>query len=198
MQKRAQVHNLLDLYVEEHEVVLEKSLLKLAGHLEDVGKILVSALKSGHKVLVFGNGGSATQASHFAGELVGRFSGTPRVPLPALALSCDPGVVTCVGNDFGFGALFERQIEALAKPGDIALALTTSGKSENVRRGLQMARKKRAITVALTGEAGVAGMKPNYLLEVRSRSTNHIQEVHIVFLHMWCIYIDKAFMRKRP
>jgi D-sedoheptulose 7-phosphate isomerase len=188
--------NWLDEYVEDHEVVLERSFLKLADRVERVGKVLVSALKTGHKVMVFGNGGSATQASHFAGELMGRFSKTPRVPLPAVALSSDPGIVTCVGNDFGYGALFERQIEALAKPGDIALALTTSGRSENVLRGLTMARKKRATTVALTGDAGLAGAKAEYLLDVRSASTNHIQEVHLVFLHAWCICIDKEFVRK--
>src|ERR1700733_9938769 len=185
------VRDLLDEYVREHELVVEESFEKLDSSLTEVGEALVSALKAGHKVLAFGNGGSATEASHFAGELMGRFSKTPRRPLAAVALASDPGIVTCIGNDFGYDAVFERQIAALGKPGDIALALTTSGKSENVLRGLAMARRKRATTVALAGAAGLARVKPDYLLNVPSTSTNHIQEVHILFLHWWCSYIDK-------
>jgi D-sedoheptulose 7-phosphate isomerase len=183
----------LDEYEQGHSLVVKKSFLEFGERVEEVGKVLASALRAGQKVLVFGNGGSATQASHFAGELMGRFSRAPRRPLAAVALASDPGTVTCIGNDFGYAALFERQIEALAEPGDIALGLTTSGKSQNVLRGLAMARRKRATTVALSGAAGLAGVKPDYLLDVPSTSTNHIQEVHLIFLHLWCAYIDKAF-----
>jgi D-sedoheptulose 7-phosphate isomerase len=198
MKKRSErVHDGLAEYQREHTLAMKKSFLKLGDRVEEVGNVLVGALKSRHKVLIFGNGGSATQASHFAGELMGRFSKTPRLPLAAVALASDPGIVTCIGNDFGYDALFERQIEALARPGDVALALTTSGRSENVLRGLAAARRKRATTVALTGEAGLAGAKPDYLLDVSSGSTSYIQEVHIIFLHLWCVRIDKAF-RSRP
>jgi len=198
MKRRAEpARNWLEEYSREHHLAVEKSFLTLEERVEEVGRVLASALQSRHKVLVFGNGGSATQASHFAGELMGRFSKTPRVPLPAVALASDPGIVTCVGNDFGYGALFERQIEALANPGDIALALTTSGKSENVLRGLASARRQRATTVALAGEAGLAGAKVDYLLDVPSTSKHHIQEIHIIFLHLWCVQIDKAF-RSQP
>jgi len=193
MKKRREAErDLLREYEREHSFAVRESFLELGDRAQEVGQVLASALRAGHKVLVFGNGGSATQASHFAAELMGRFSKTPRRPLAAVALASDPGIVTCIGNDFGYDAVFERQIAALAKPGDIALALTASGKSENVLRGLAMARRKRATTVALAGAAGLAGVKPDYLLNVPSTSTNHIQEVHILFLHLWCSYIDKA------
>src|SRR5579863_2652386 len=179
-------------YFHEHQLVVDQSLAELCQPLMAVGDVLVEALGAGHKVLTFGNGGSATQASHFAGELVGRFLKN-RGPLPAVTLSSDPGVVTCIGNDFGYGALFERQVEALAQPGDVAFGFTTSGKSENVQRGLAMARQKAAVTVALTGSAGLSRGKADYLLDIPSASTSSIQEVHLMFLHVWCIYVDQAF-----
>lgn len=182
-------------YFHEHQLVVDQSLAELCQPLMAVGELLVEALEAGHKVLAFGNGGSATQASHFAGELVGRFAKN-RKPLPAVALSSDPGIVTCIGNDFGYGALFERQVEALAQPGDVAFGFTTSGKSENVQRGLAMARQKQAITVALTGSAGLSQGKPDHLLDVPSTSTAWIQEVHLMFLHAWCIYVEQAFEQK--
>src|ERR1700733_6591129 len=125
------VRDLLDEYVREPDLVVEESFEKLDSSLTEVGEALVSALKAGHKVLAFGNGGSAAEASHFAAELMGRFSKTPRRSLPAIALGCDPGIVTCIANDFGYEALFERQVHALAEPGDIVFGFTTSGRSEN-------------------------------------------------------------------
>jgi D-sedoheptulose 7-phosphate isomerase len=192
------VQDSFDEYPRDRHFAVKNSFLKLLGRAQEVGRLLASTLQARHKVLVFGNGESATQASQFAGELLARFSKMPRVPVPALALASDPGIVTCIANDFGSGALFERQIEALAEPGDIALALTTSGTSENVLRGLSMARRKRASTVALTGKSGLAGGKVDYLLDVPSRSTHHIQEVHIMFLHLWCVHIDRMFCSHRP
>ncbi len=156
-------------------------------------EVLINALAHDKKLVVFGNGGSSTQASHLAGELVGRFSKAPRRPLPAIALGADSGVVTCIGNDFGYESLFERQIEGLAQPGDVAIGFTTSGKSENVRRGLAMATNKRAISIALTGAAGLEGDIAQYVLQVPSNATAYIQEVHLMILHMWCVCVDAAF-----
>lgn len=180
-------------YFQEHQRVVEKSLVELSERAHRVGIELGQALRKGRKVLVFGNGGSAAEASHFAGELMGRFQKAPRIPLPAVALGSDPAIVTSIGNDFGYGALFERQLEALVKPGDVALALTTSGRSENVVRGIAVAKRKKAITVALTGFQGFLGVKPNYVLKVPSSSTSHIQEVHLALLHLWCLYVEDAF-----
>src|SRR5215217_7800189 len=117
-----------------HQKVVEQSVKPLQDQAEIVARVLVDALREGHKVLAFGNGGSATQASHLVGELLGRFSAT-RQPFPAVVLSSDPGTVTCIANDFGYDALFERQAQALAEAGDVAVGFTTSGRSVNVRRG---------------------------------------------------------------
>jgi len=149
------------------------------------------AFTSGNKVLLFGNGGSATQASHMVGELLGRYKDTRR-PIAAIALGSDPGSVTCIANDFGYEALFERQVEALAAPRDVAIGLTTSGKSENVLRGLEAAKKRGATTIALCGSAGLARGGADHVVCVPSDITAHIQEVHLMLLHVWCVAIDAA------
>ncbi len=165
---------------------------ELARESEAAGKALVDALRAGCKVLTFGNGGSATQASHFAGELIGRFLKTRR-PLPALALVSDAGSVTCIANDFGYEAVFERQVEALTQTGDVAVGLTTSGKSANVCRALTAARVRGAVTMALTGSAGLVGTTADHVLRVPSNVTAHVQEVHLMLIHAWCVAIDEAF-----
>ena len=152
---------------------------------------IIASLKRGGKVLAFGNGGSATQASHLVEELIGRFKETRR-PLPAVSLVSDSGVVTCIANDFGYGALFERQLEALAAKGDVAVGITTSGKSENVLRGFSAAKKKGAVTIALCGVNGVQEFGADHVLAVPSDNGAHIQEVHLMLLHVWCMAVDAA------
>ena len=137
----------------EHQKVIAACMASLQPSSDAAADAIVSALGRGGKVLAFGNGGSATQASHLVEELIGRFKETRR-PLPAISLVGDSGVLTCIANDFGYGALFERQVEALASMGDVAIGITTSGKSENVLRGLKMAKEKGATTIALCGAAG--------------------------------------------
>lgn len=159
-----------------------------------VARALVEALGAGHKVIAFGNGGSAAQASHLVGELLGRFKMT-RQPFPAVALASDSGTVTCITNDFGYEVLFERQVEALTQKGDIAFGFTTSGRSENVKRGLAKARARGAVTVAVTGAAGIIGGEADHVLAVPSDVTAHIQEVHLMLLHVWCIYVDEKLGR---
>src|SRR5215212_4860640 len=148
--------SLFDEHFASHQRVVEQSVKPLQEQAEIVARVLVEALREGHKVLAFGNGGSATQASHLVGELLGRFAAT-RQPFPAIALASDAGTVTCIANDFGYDVLFERQVQALACTGDVALGYTTSGRSENVRRGLAKARERGAVTVAVTGSAGLVG-----------------------------------------
>lgn len=179
-------------YFKAHQAVVDASMEELAAASEAVSRALVSALSTGCKVICFGNGGSATQASHMAQELTGRFS-RMRIPLPALSLAADAGTVTCISNDFGYEALFERQVEAFAQTGDVALALTTSGKSPNVIRGIKAAKARGAVTIALTGKAGLSGASADHLLAVPSDVTAHIQEVHLMLLHFWCMEIDRAF-----
>jgi D-sedoheptulose 7-phosphate isomerase len=175
-------------HFENHRQTIERSLPALKEPIHTTGAILIEALKAGRKVLVFGNGGSASQASHLAGELIGRYSRT-RKPYPAVALVGDSGVLTCIANDFGYDALFERQIEALAVKGDIAIGFSTSGKSPNVLAGLRAARKQGAVTIALTGAAGLAG-EADHVLAVPSKTTAHIQEVHLMVLHLWCEMLE--------
>ncbi len=171
---------------------MEASAAALADEATRAADALVEAIRGGKKILCFGNGGSATQASHMAGELIGRYKETRR-PYAALALGGDVGSVTCIANDFGYGALFERQVEGLASVGDVAVGLTTSGTSENVVRGIEMARSKGAVTIALTGGRGLVGGGADYVLAVPSDVTAHIQEVHLMVIHAWCAEIDAAF-----
>jgi D-sedoheptulose 7-phosphate isomerase len=125
----------------EHRKVIDASIASLQPASDAAAEAIISSLGRGGKVLAFGNGGSATQASHLVEELIGRFKETRR-PLPAISLVSDAGVVTCIANDFGYGALFERQVEALAAMGDVVVGITTSGRSENVLRGLKAGKDR--------------------------------------------------------
>jgi len=192
--KLREEEELIVRHFDEHMEVVAHAFESLRPQILDTAALITHALAFGKKLIAFGNGGSATQASHLVGELVGRFSKAPRRPLPAIALGADSGVVTCIGNDFGYDSLFWRQMEALAQPGDIAIGLTTSGASENVLRGLAMAGKKDALTIALTGEAGLSQDVAKHVLRIPSASTACIQEMHLMILHMWCLAIDAAFI----
>lgn len=174
-----------------HQRVVSESVDELASAAAAAGRAIIESLESGGKIICFGNGGSATQASHLAGELVGRFRARRR-PLPAVSLASDGGTMTCIGNDYGYSAVFDRQMAAFAHEGDVAIGLTTSGKSENVLSALVVARAKNAVTIALTGSAGLAGAEVDHLIAVPSTDTAHIQEVHLMVLHVWCIAIDDS------
>ncbi len=142
------------------------------------------ALGEGRKILVFGNGGSAAEAQHFAAELVNKFLRI-RQPMRAIALTTDTSTLTSVANDSSYDYVFSRQIEALGDKGDIALALSTSGTSVNIVEGLKAARQKGMLTVAMTGQGGgrLASLS-DYLLDVPSTSTPRVQEVHLLLLHL--------------
>jgi len=154
---------------------------------------IVAALKAGRKILVFGNGGSASDAAHICGELVVRFQARRRA-LPALALTCDPAVITACANDFRYKDIFARQIEALGQSGDVALGISTSGTSPNVVTGLRRAREGGLITVLLTGTSS-AGCQTDcdYVLAAPGDCTARIQEMHIASYHLICEAIDEAF-----
>src|SRR5258708_37246029 len=143
-----------------------------------VSEILVHALKQGNKTLIFGNGGSAADAQHIAAEFVGRFA-FDRPALPALALSVNGSCVTAIGNDYGFDLIFSRQLEALARRGDVAIGISTSGNSPNVVKAMSTARKLELHTVALTGAAG-GGLESivDHCIFVASTATPRIQEGH--------------------
>ncbi len=181
----------------EYRMVQEEIGRLLAGFFSERGALLekaagaiVSSLESGHKVLVFGNGGSAAEAQHLAAELVNKFS-RPRRPLPAVALTTDTSTLTSIANDSSFDLVFSRQIEALGGEGDIALAISTSGTSPNILAGLTAARKRKMVTIALTGEGGgKLGPLTDFLLDCPSRSTPRIQELHLVILHLIAQELD--------
>jgi D-sedoheptulose 7-phosphate isomerase len=174
-----------------HQKVIDDCVASLQPASDAAATALISALGGGGKILAFGNGGSATQASHLVEELIGRFKDTRR-PLPAVSLVGDAGVVTCIANDFGYDALFERQIEGLAVRGDAVVGITTSGRSENVLRGLDAARRNGATTIALCGKAGIARGAADHIVAVPSDVGAYIQEIHLMLLHVWCIAIDSA------
>ncbi len=159
--------------------------------------LVAEAALAGRTTLVFGNGGSATQAQHFAAELVVRFREERRA-LPGLALTADVSVLTACANDFGYETVFARQVEALGRPGDVAVGLSTSGKSPNVLAALSSARSRGLATILMTGEGGRAeAEKWDVGLVVPSRETAHVQEIHLVALHLICRHVDEALKREK-
>jgi len=155
----------------------------LAGDVLEASRMLVACIKSGNKVIFCGNGGSAADSQHLACELVEKYS-EKRKALPAMALTTDTSILTAVPNDENFGMLFSRQIEALGKKGDVLVALSTSGKSPNVLRGLDQARSMHIRTIGLTGEDGgkMAG-RCDLLIKAPSSTVARIQECHITLGH---------------
>ncbi|HEY2433320.1 MAG TPA: D-sedoheptulose 7-phosphate isomerase [Vicinamibacterales bacterium] len=151
---------------------------------------IAEALRAGGKLLVFGNGGSAADAQHLSAELVGRFQ-KERAAFPAIALTVDTSVLTSVANDYSFKHVFARQIEALGRPGDVALGISTSGESPNVVAALQTARTQGLKTVALTGrDGGTVGRVADIHVNVPDQNTQRVQEVHQTLLHVLCEVIE--------
>lgn len=156
-----------------------------------VAKVIVDALKNGKKVVLFGNGGSASDSQHIAAELSGRFL-KERKGLAGLALTTDTSVITAVGNDYGFERIFERQIEALCSKGDVLIGISTSGNSCNVIRGLEKGKELDCVTVGLTGNNGGEIKKiSHYTINIGSTITARIQEMHILIGHIICEYVDQ-------
>jgi D-sedoheptulose 7-phosphate isomerase len=148
------------------------------------------ALRGGRKLLVFGNGGSASDAQHLSAELVGRFQ-KERAAMPAIALTVDTSILTSVANDYSFKQVFARQIEALGQPGDIAFGISTSGESPNVLAGLQAARSRGLKTIAMTGrDGGSIGPAAEIHVNVPDENTARVQEVHRTLLHVMCEVIE--------
>jgi phosphoheptose isomerase len=171
-----------------HQQVMDGDLQPLVA----AADAMVRAMRNGGKVLVFGNGGSAADAQHAAAELVGRYQ-RERAGLAAIALTADASVLTSVANDYGFERVFARQVEALGRPGDVALAITTSGASANVVAALDAARARGLQTIALTGrDGGAAGRAAAIHVNVPSSSTPRVQEAHRTLLHVICDLVERA------
>jgi D-sedoheptulose 7-phosphate isomerase len=158
----------------------------------EAARVIAAAFAGGGKLLIFGNGGSATDAQHVAAELVGRFL-RERDAMPAIALTVDPSILTSVGNDYAFDRIFQRQVEALGRPGDVALGISTSGASSNVVLALDAARRRGLTTIALTGrDGGAVGRAATIHVNVPSASTPRVQEVHRTLLHVICDLVEQA------
>ena len=148
------------------------------------------ALNAGRKLLVFGNGGSASDAQHMSAELVGRFQ-RERAALPAIALTVDTSILTSIANDYSYKQVFARQIEALGRPGDVVLGISTSGESPNVVAGLQVAKARGLKTIALTGrDGGSVGRAAEIHVNVPDENTARVQEVHRTLIHVMCEVIE--------
>lgn len=162
-----------------------------AGTVAAVVRLIADAFRKGNKVILFGNGGSATDASHVAAEFVNRFL-IDRPPLPAVALNTDPAVLTSISNDFGYDQVFAKQLTALGRAGDVVIGISTSGNSPNVLLALDVARKNGMSTVVLTGgTGGKMADRADHTFIVPSRHTPHIQETHITLCHILCQLVDE-------
>jgi D-sedoheptulose 7-phosphate isomerase len=173
-------------------VAVKQRLLSQVCQLKQVADVLIDAYRAGRKLLIFGNGGSACDAQHIAGEFVGRF-GLDRRPLPAEALTANMCVLTAIGNDFGFDQVFARQVAASGNRGDVALGISTSGNSANVVEGLRTARQLQLITIGLTGQdGGQVKSEVKYWVAVPSQETPRVQEAHILIGHIWSELVEAA------
>lgn len=161
-----------------------------------IAERLISALEKKNKILICGNGGSASDALHFAAELVGRFEKN-RMALPAIALNSDVASITAISNDFGYETVFARQVEALGKENDVLIGISTSGNSENVIKAMQIAKKQGLQAIGLLGRTGgKLRDEVDIALVVKEESTARIQEIHITIIHVLCDLIENYFALK--
>lgn len=164
---------------------------ELIKNIDEIARVIINAYKEDKKVVLFGNGGSAADAQHIAGELVGKFY-LERKALASIALTTNTSELTAIANDYSFNRVFARQVEALVNPGDIVIGITTSGNSLNVIEGIKEAKLNGAVSIGFTGASG-GKLKENidYLLAVPSEDTPHIQESHIMIGHIICYLVEK-------
>jgi len=180
------IDRFFDAELAEHAAVAAASREVLAGPFAGVVALVTGAVRDGGKILLFGNGGSAADAHNIATEFAVRYK-RDRDAIPALGLTTDGGVLTAIGNDLGFERVFSRQIEALGRPGDVAIGISTSGRSPNVIEGLRVARARGLHTVAFGGgDGGRLAEVSDLMLIVPSRTTSRIQEMHITLGQMLC------------
>jgi len=189
-------HSLLTNALQEHLATFEKLLQSSVEDIERSGRLICDALTNGKKILICGNGGSAADAQHIAAELIGYYE-SQRRSWPAIALTTDTSALTAVSNDLGFEHVFARQVAGLAQPGDVLIAITTSGKSKNVLRALEQAKESGCKAIVLTG--GLTGASAEALatlcdivVAVPATRTSRVQEAHITIGHLWCEMVDQS------
>jgi D-sedoheptulose 7-phosphate isomerase len=175
----------------EHQAVFKALAAEHIASIQSCSEVLIETFRSGKKVLLVGNGGSAADAQHIAAEFVGRYESERRA-LPAIALTTDTSALTALANDYDFERIFARQVDALASPGDCLIAISTSGNSPNVLAAVMSARAKGCRVIGMTGAKGtkLAGLSDACIL-VPSNRTARIQEAHITIAHLWCETIDE-------
>ena len=186
---------LINKHILEHQVTLN-SVANLDESIIKVANLLIECLEQGGTIFWCGNGGSASDSQHLAGELVGRFIGD-RKPLKSIALTADSAVTTCIVNDYGYKHIFSRQIEALGNEGDILIGISTSGNSENVIHAFEVAKQRRILTIGLLGKGGgkCSGLV-NQSIIIPSKSTARVQEMHILVGHILCDLIEEGLNLK--
>lgn len=179
----------LDAKIAETVATLQ-ALTSLRAEIDRAAELIVTTLHAGGKLLICGNGGSAAEAAHFATELTGRFAKNRR-SLPAIALSSDGSLLSCIGNDFGFDTIFSRQIEGLGRPGDLVVVLSSSGSSANIVAALHAAKKQGLQSIALLGRGGGEAKElASVDLIIPGSSGAAAQEAHLLLIHHFCVRID--------
>lgn len=192
------LRSLLRANFEAHIDCQRRALDALLPALERAAALLITCYRGGGKAIFFGNGGSAADAQHLAAEFLGRYL-RDRPALPALALATNTSTLTAIGNDYGYAQTFARQIAAWARPGDVAVGISTSGNSANVVEGIAAAQQRGVQTIALTGAGGgLLRDHADVLLDVPSRDTPRIQECHILIGHALCQAVEEALFPASP
>ena len=194
--KKLNIRRIFEDEINNHILSIESFLKNNFDDFNNFLNLVIKTLKKGNKIILFGNGGSASDAQHIATELVVKYK-KKRRSIPAISLSTDTSALTAIGNDFSFNEIFSRQIESIGKPGDIAIGITTSGKSKNVINALKLAKKKKIISVILTKKKypNKQHLKKisDLILGVPADETARIQELHILVGHLMCAVIDEVF-----
>ena len=181
----------IDEYIGRHQSAVQ-ALAQCADDIERIAGVCVAALKSGNKILICGNGGSAADAQHMAAELVGRFV-SDRKALSAIALTTDTSALTAIANDFGYDDVFSRQVEGLAQPGDVLLGISTSGNSGSILAACDAARSVGCHVVGLAGrDGGALCTQCDITVIAPAQDTAHIQECHIIVIHLLCALIEQG------
>lgn len=184
--------DLLQSNSDKYKNLMSELLIKLKGDFNSCCQVVVQALKNGNTIFWCGNGGSAAESSHLATELIGRFKNN-RKSLPSISLNADTSAITCIANDFGYEEIFARQLEGLSKKGDVLIALSTSGTSENILRVLNKSRDLGVFSIAMLGKSGGLALSlADVTLIVDSFDTARIQEVHLFLGHTLCEYAEIA------
>ncbi len=185
--------DMIKVEFEAHQKTIEATIEKLIPDVEAASKMLIDTLKNGNKILLCGNGGSASDAQHIAAELTGRYK-SERRGLPGIALNTDTSALTAIANDYGYDRVFDRQVEALANRGDLLIGISTSGNSANVISALKMAKELGCKSIGLSGrDGGTMNEVCDLNIVVPSDDTPRIQEMHILIGHTLCQAVDDAF-----